>query len=129
MPRMLLPIFIMVSVLFFRIEIIWHVLGKSLLFPFSCTFAYAWEKQNMHTLKLNWLHLLSSAYCMRIILFNSIVFSLFGFQVLKLGLFLRNQSEIIAKNRMKKRLSYTAPFLMTLEYFQKRKYVHNFKHM
>lgn len=85
--RMLLPIFIMVSVLFFRIEIIWHVLGKSLLFPFSCTFAYAWEKQNMHTLKLNWLHLLSSAYCMRIILYNSIVFSLFGFQVLKLGLF------------------------------------------
>lgn len=32
------------------------------------------------------------------------------------------------KNRMKNS-PYTVPFFMTLEYFQKGKYVHNFKHM
>ena len=101
-----------------------------LLFPFSCTFAYTQEKQKLHTPSLHWLDLLSSVHCMRMILHNSIVvFSLLGFQVLKLCLFLRNQSEIIPENRMKKRLPCTAPFFMTLEYFQRGKYVHNFKHM
>lgn len=128
---MLLPVLIMISVLFFRIVDIWaHLREIPFSFPFSCTFAYAWEKQNLRTLKLNWLRLLSSVYCMEVLLYNSIVFiTLLGFQVLKQGLFLRNQSGIIPKNRMKKRSSHTAPFFMTLEYFQKRKYVHNFKHM
>lgn len=84
-------------------------------------FAYAWRKQNCYVLELNWLYLLSSMYCMRIMLYNSIVFSLLGFQVLKLALFLRNQSEIIPKNRMKKTLSYTDPFFYDPGVFSEEK--------